>query len=84
MTTDTNHNHQTASDTEAYPLDEFAVEAMADYDRQAQNIEIARNAVLSYFARQHKLTGSWQLAANHKELTRPAESTVSRTSAAAE
>lgn len=59
---------QEAVEQETFPLDDAAIEMLADYDQQEVGLNTARNALLSYFARQHKLQGKWQLATNRKEL----------------
>jgi hypothetical protein len=74
------NNGNTASvEPELFPLDEAAIEAIKDLDNQetqlveaSKNINVARNAILSYFLRQHKLQGNWQLAETRTELVRQA------------
>jgi hypothetical protein len=61
-----------ATESELFPLDDAAIETIAELDAQERNVNVARNAVLSYFLRQHKLTGNWSLAPNRRELTRTA------------
>lgn len=56
--------------TEAYPLDDAAIEAIAELDAQERNLTVARSAILSYFLRQQKLTGNWVLAPNRRELVK--------------
>jgi hypothetical protein len=67
----------TTAETDSYPLDDAAIGALADLDTQERamsaQINIARNATLSYFARIHKLQGSWKLAENRRELVRASE-----------
>jgi hypothetical protein len=58
------------TETENFPLDEAAIKMLADLAAQANNIVVARNAVLTYFLLQHELTGKWQLAENNRELVR--------------
>jgi hypothetical protein len=77
------NNGNTAAEPELFPLDEAAIEAIQDLDKQetqlveaSKNINVARNAILSYFLRQHKLEGNWQLAENRKELMRQATAQV--------
>lgn len=72
-------------DNEIYPLDDAAVEFIAEKLREiealkqhAQLLEASLNGALSYFARLHGLEGQWQLAANKRELvreTKPVETT---------
>jgi hypothetical protein len=57
----------------SYPLDEPAINMLADLAAQANNIVVARNAVLTYFLLQHKLKGKWQLAENNRELVQTPE-----------
>jgi hypothetical protein len=66
------NQNEPVGESELYPLDDAAIETIADLDAQERNIAIARNAILSYFLRQHKLTGNWTLAPNRRELTRAA------------
>jgi hypothetical protein len=63
-------------ETESYPLDDAAIEILAELDQQARALDVSRNAVLSYFARQHKLAGRWQLAENRRELVRSSEEPI--------
>jgi hypothetical protein len=63
-------NEQTEQQPENFPLDDAAIEALAEYDQQERTINVARSAVLAYFLRQHKMTGEWQIAPNRKELVR--------------
>jgi hypothetical protein len=51
-------------------LDAAALEMLADIERQEVALAAARQSVLTYFAKQHKLDGQWQLAANRRELVR--------------
>jgi hypothetical protein len=53
---------------ELYPLDEAAIEIMDELQQQLNPLLLQQNAVLAYFARQHKLQGKWQLTPNRKEL----------------
>jgi hypothetical protein len=63
----------TAKETEAetFPLDDACIEMLTELAAQARTLEVSRNAVLTYFAKQHKLQGNWQLAENGRELVRP-------------
>jgi hypothetical protein len=62
---------------ENFPLDDAAIATISELDEQEKGISIARNAILSYFLRVHSLTGNWQLAANRRELVRPAPAVLS-------
>ena len=62
---------------EIYPLDDSAVEFIAEKMRQietlkqhAQLLEAGLNGALTYFARLHGLEGPWKLADNRRELVR--------------
>jgi len=55
-----------AQDT--FPLDDAAIEIISEIHQQMEPLNLQLQAVLSYFARQHKLQGKWQLAPNRKEL----------------
>lgn len=66
--------------TDLFPLDEAAIESIAELDGQekrlidaAKELNVARQAILSYFLRQHKMSGNWTLAENRKELLRNPE-----------
>jgi len=50
-----------AADEEVIPLDDAAIEAIAELETQQRNAVIAENAILSYFLRQNKIEGNWQL-----------------------
>lgn len=74
------NNGNAAPEPEMFPLDEAAIESIQELDAQekriidaAKEINVARQAILSYFLRQHKMTGNWTLAENRKELTRNPE-----------
>lgn len=56
---------------EIFPLDDAAVEMLAEIDQQERACGVARQSVLNYFARQNKLGDGWQLAPNRRELVRP-------------
>ena len=56
--------------TETFPLDDAAIESLAELDQQERSIGVARQAILSYFLRQQRMTGNWQLAPNRRELVR--------------
>lgn len=53
---------------EIYPLDEAAIATVAELRENMKAAQIALNAVLTYFARQHELKGRIQLADNGREL----------------
>jgi hypothetical protein len=61
-------------ETENYPLDDAALEALADIDKQEQMAMIslagARQGILNHFAKIHKLAGNWRLADNKQELVK--------------
>lgn len=61
---------------EAFPLDDAAIESLAELDTQERNIGVARTAILSYFLRQHKLKGNWALAENRRELVKTPAATA--------
>ena len=53
---------------EIFPLDEAAIATVAELRDNIRGAQIAINAVLSYFARQHELKGRIQLSDNGREL----------------
>ena len=53
---------------ERYPLDDDTITVVAELREQARMATVAINAILSYFARIHKLNGKIQLADNGREL----------------
>jgi len=55
---------------ETYPLDDAAIEIIAELNQQAAASNAALQGVLSLFARQQKLQGKWQLAPNGRELVK--------------
>lgn len=57
---------------EIMPLDDAAIETIADLNSQIRACEFAKNSVLNYFGRQHNLVGPWRLAPNNKELVKDA------------
>lgn len=59
---DDTNNHET------FPLDDAAIDTVAELRENIKAAQIAINAVLSYFARQHKLKGKIQLSDNGREL----------------
>lgn len=61
-------NLEVITEQEHFPLDEAAIESLAELDAQERQINTARNAILSYFLRQQKMVGNWQLAENKREL----------------
>lgn len=65
------------AEPELFPLDEAAIEAVDELHNKEQQlataireVNIARNAMLSYFLRQHKMSGEWRLADNRREMVR--------------
>jgi hypothetical protein len=63
-------------DEQHYPLDEAAIELMAEIDRAEEplkiefnRLEAMREGALKYFLRKHDLAGGWRLAENRRELT---------------
>ena len=71
-------------ENEIVPLDDAAIEALADIEIQERiaiaSVIAARTATLNLFARQHKLPGEWRLAENKKELIKVKQETKERTS----
>ena len=65
MTPSIGNEEQTS---QIYPLDDTAIAAVGELLEQRKTIEISLNAILSYFARIHKLQGVWHLAPNGREL----------------
>jgi hypothetical protein len=57
-------------DANIFPLDDACIEMLTELAAQARTLDVSRNAVLTYFAKQHKLQGNWQLAENGRELVR--------------
>ena len=59
-------------ENEIVPLDDAAIEALADIEIQERiaiaSVIAARTATLNLFARQQKLPGEWKLAPNKREL----------------
>jgi len=53
---------------ETFPLDDAAISMIAEIHQQMEPLNIASQAILSYFARQHSLQGKWMLAPNKREL----------------
>ena len=51
-----------------YPLDDAAITTIAELREQVKAAQIAMNAILNYFARQHDLKGQLMLADNGREL----------------
>jgi len=65
-----NNNGNGAAEQELYPLDDAAIELLAQFDEQERQINTARNAMLTYFVRLHKLQGNWGVAPNRRELVK--------------
>ena len=59
---------EVAQDT--FPLDDAAIQILAEIDQQAASLDASRQGVLTLFARQHKLQGQWRLAPNRRELVK--------------
>ena len=53
---------------EIFPLDEAAIVTVSELRENIKGAQIAINAVLGYFARQHELKGRIQLSDNGREL----------------
>lgn len=53
---------------ETYPLDDAAIELLAELREQIRAANIASNAVIALFAKQHGLTGRIRIADNGREL----------------
>jgi hypothetical protein len=66
------NEQQSATDVDSYPLDDAAIEMIAELDQQEKQVLVARNAILTYILRQHKLMGPWKVAPNRRELVRDA------------
>lgn len=61
---------------EMFPLDDAAIATIQELDQQERDINIARNAMLGYFLRQHNLQGNWRVAPNRRELMRSEQGPV--------
>ena len=61
------------AETEIFPLDDAAIESLAELDQQDKLTHSARLGILGYFLKVHKLQGNWQLAPNRRELVRSAQ-----------
>lgn len=61
-----------AAAPEVVPLDDAAIEAIAELDQRQLILNASLNAILNYFSRQHKLQGRWELSDNRKELVKQA------------
>ena len=69
MSDELQHNGNAAApDPEVFPLDDAAIEILAQTEQQVRDLNNGAQAVLAYFLRQHKLTGNWRLAPNRREL----------------
>jgi hypothetical protein len=62
------------SNEEVFPLDDAAIESLAEIDQQerqaASSFNGARQGILALFAKQHKLQGNWKLSDNKRELVK--------------
>jgi hypothetical protein len=66
---DNEHNQKAAAvEVENYPLDDAAISMLAETQQQIEALTAARQGMLTYFVRLHKLTGNWRVAANGREL----------------
>lgn len=61
---------------ERFPLDKAAIDSIREIKEQVKNGEIAMNAIVGYFCRQHGLRGKITLADNDAELIIEAPSTA--------
>ena len=55
---------------EVLPLDDAAIEMLAEIDAQERACAVARQSILNYFARQNRLGDGWTLAPNRRELVK--------------
>ena len=55
---------------EILPLDDAAVEMLAEIDLMGRALMERQQTVLNYFAKQHNLGPGWRLAENRKELVK--------------
>src|SRR5215470_10794264 len=53
---------------ERYPLDDSAIAMLAELHTNMRSAQVAVQAILTYFARMHKIEGQIQLADNGREL----------------
>lgn len=53
---------------ETFPLDDAAIQMIAELKASTQQAQVAMNAILSYFCKQHQLLGRIELAENGREL----------------
>ena len=64
--------------TENYPLDEAAIEFLAERDAEIARVSAPylaqQTGMLLYFVRLHKLSGPWRVAENRRELVKATES----------
>ena len=59
---------QEPNNHEIFPLNEAAIATVAELRENIRAAQLAINAVLSYFVRQHELKGRVQLSENGREL----------------
>jgi hypothetical protein len=58
------------NDEDIYPLDEDAIELVADIQRRGAMLQGELTGVLNAFLKREKLTGRWELAQNSREIHR--------------
>jgi hypothetical protein len=56
------------NNVDSFPLDDAAIATVAELKDTIRSAQVALNAVLTYFARQHELKGEMQLAQNGREI----------------
>jgi len=59
--------------SENYPLDETAIQFIAEIDAEITKLQERQAGGLQYFLRLHKLTGPWRVAQNRRELVKASE-----------
>lgn len=52
------------------PLDDTAIEMLAEIELQMRQLGAAQQGILNYFAKLHSLGDGWQLAPNRRELVK--------------
>jgi len=65
-----NNENNKAPEAEVFPLDDLTMAMLGEFDAAVHDAQIAGQAVLQRFLREHKLTGKWSIAANRRELIR--------------
>lgn len=61
---------ENGTNLETYPLDESMIVLMEEFTQQLRALQAARNGALMLFMKQHKITGTWQIAENGKEIVK--------------